>query len=729
MTTERPESTEITCPQCSNITEVTAGVDTFCPTCDYPLFWADPAQSAQRRAVQSAEVGDEGAAGDDDHVHSADEDDLDAEATDIICRKCAFRNSGNRTYCMRCGEELPPPEEWYREGETHVEAEDEPSLWRSGAFAGISALVVLAGAFLVLHFVFDQIWPNPTSETKVVVSGAEGITNTAVVMVGSPELPAISYYSDSDSGAGGGTSSSLNLVLCRNNQCVKRGTAFDIDPEGTPGKNGLAMVRVAGGPLVVYRREETGSLVALECGTIDCKDSLGTRRFFPVDEGGLSELEKKLAFAHSSLIAANLAAADVDGNINLSADAQKDPRAIRNLAGRMRVATQKIVSALDLLDSDTTASQEIKDSSRDIRPSVKAAADAADIAVESADKAVKSQADGLAQSVVDSETAEALRLTTTALETLIELNALEDLEKLAPTAFGAGFTPVMAVSGGVPLIVYTNDDHVLHMAFLCDDACLDDDGVINLNLGPKVAPESTLALAVPRAGTPYVASVDADQKLNLDRCLNVTCSTVEPQNSATQKRTASLDPIDLTDLNLMPISLKQNQVSMIINPNTLAPEIAFLRIDDGAKSLELRVLECDDQLCLAPTVSEQITSWVAAEGAEVPIGELVMGRGDKGLPVIAYRINNELFVAIECETCDSGWAKKRVDAGEEGGTNSGRFYPSNWLTLINKTSTGPVGYNLAISITGDTAVITHTDAVGTTLRATHVDLKKLRNDG
>lgn len=600
MTTERPESADITCPQCSNITEVSAGVDTFCPTCDYPLFWADPAQSTQRRAVQSAEVGaeDKSAEPEQDHDHPAEEDDLDAEATDIICRNCALRNPGNRTYCMRCGEELPPPEEWYREGETHVEVEPEPPLWRSLAVAGFVLFLGACGSFLLLHFKFDVIWPPQTFETKVLVENATGISTTAVVMVNEPRQPAISYYADSDPGIGAGNpGSSLNFVVCRDAFCLSDKLykeARDIDPEGTPGKYGLAMVRVAGGPMAVYRREETGTLVALECGTVGCNDNLGTRRFFPVDEGVTAE--------------------------------------------------------------------------------------------------------GITAKV------------------------------------GTGSDPSMVVSGGVPIVVYSDDEMKLQVAFLCGEYCNDDNGIINLTLMPvegEPYKASQATLAVPRAGRPYIAFIDSDGNLKMLRCDNVFCS-----KSENGKRTAQTTPIKFEAKTLDVDLADVKDLGMIINPDTLAPEIAIL-----GNNGRLIVLKCGSQLC--ESASEVIfVDEISAEDDELSAeddelsagdGEVVMARGNKGLPVLAYRKNGELFVATCTGNCTSQeWKHIRVDRVTDQAnknTNSGRLNVWDWHNWPwNDADQIDIGYNISMTVSNNIAVIAHTDSSMKMLRVTRVNMNLFLED-
>lgn len=280
MTTEEQgtpaEKVEITCPQCSTVSELKGGEHTFCPECDFPLFWADPAKSAVPPAVQSAVVGEEA-------VHNesaaAGEDDLDAQATDIICRNCALRNPGDRTYCMRCGHELPPPEEWFNPGEpVQVEAEPERPLWRSLVVPFFALIIVAAATLAVLHFGFQVFSSNPSVAITTIQSDDLVTGQIAIVMEGNPPVPVVSYYNAANG--------SLNVIVCSNPECTSVSTRTTVDTEGMPGQAGMAMAFISGGQVIIYRREATSSLIAVECGSVECDNRTGARGFIAIDEMG-----------------------------------------------------------------------------------------------------------------------------------------------------------------------------------------------------------------------------------------------------------------------------------------------------------------------------------------------------------------------------------------------------------------------------------------------------------
>ncbi|QOR70356.1 hypothetical protein IM660_17435 [Ruania alkalisoli] len=97
-------SREITCPECGTITVVGGGraASDFCPSCDYPLFWAQPS-----RAARPAEAETDGA------LNRAPGASGTTVASVIACPECAERNLASASTCVRCGSELhpaPPPE-------------------------------------------------------------------------------------------------------------------------------------------------------------------------------------------------------------------------------------------------------------------------------------------------------------------------------------------------------------------------------------------------------------------------------------------------------------------------------------------------------------------------------------------------------------------------------------------------------------------------------------------
>ncbi len=701
---EEPRRLAVTCPDCSTVTDLFESElsHTFCPTCDYPLFYTKESREISEAAERAAQEAP-GAASEEP------EEERDAQVTDRICTNCAKRNPGDRVYCMRCGHELPPPEEWYREDEAQVEAEPEPPLWHSAAFIGVSVVSVLIAAFLVLHFTpLDAIWPDQTYETKVVVSGAEGIANTSVVMVGDPQLPAIAYYSAKGSDPKK-PNDSLAFVICGNTQCSEDklgpgdipGKAFDVDPEGTPGKDGLAIVRISGSALAVYQRAETGALVAVECGTLGCDDSLGTRRFFPVDEGARSLLDA-VAFLDSGI--ANTSE-DLASFRDPTDDDADDLKAIaEDLRGLLVEFNDDWSSLLARVEIEGDAEDQSKDFAAAIVEAIRVATTAVsdpskdniDAAIQSADAAIG----------------------------ILERQPLEEI--VEDFVLDVGFDAIARVSGGVTVALYADRADDLHLAFLCDQACLDDDGVVNLRLGGARAPDGSMALAFPRAGAPYIAYVGKPEankpgNLRLDQCENVTCS----ETSAGSARGVEIDEISVADQdgNAITVSTGERQLGMIIDPDRLSPEIAYLT-DSG-----LWAFSCLSQPCTEPVEPVQIDS-------DAINSEIAMARGSNGLAVIAYRKKTDvdgdeadtLWVAVCRGPCDTpeSWTLEMVDDGEPDGTNQGRVWAHNWPGWpFRTTGSDDVGYNLSITVANDIAVVTHTDVTASKLRVTRIDLERL----
>lgn len=95
----------IACPECGTLTTVTLSrrdADDFCPSCDYPMFWARP---------QQAVVGP-GLEGDDARRRSPGASGSVHVAT-VPCPSCNELNLPGAWICVRCGGSMvvpPPPE-------------------------------------------------------------------------------------------------------------------------------------------------------------------------------------------------------------------------------------------------------------------------------------------------------------------------------------------------------------------------------------------------------------------------------------------------------------------------------------------------------------------------------------------------------------------------------------------------------------------------------------------
>lgn len=90
----------VTCPECGSIAHVRAGqrlASDFCPTCDYPLFWARPtAAAADAQDSPDARWRAPGASG-------------TAAVSTLGCPACAELNLPTALTCVRCGASMTPP--------------------------------------------------------------------------------------------------------------------------------------------------------------------------------------------------------------------------------------------------------------------------------------------------------------------------------------------------------------------------------------------------------------------------------------------------------------------------------------------------------------------------------------------------------------------------------------------------------------------------------------------
>jgi len=95
-----PDTLEVTCPECGSVSRVRASerlASDFCPTCDYPLFWARPSASATPdEESDDARWRAPGASG-------------AALASTLACPACAELNTPTAVRCVRCGADMTPP--------------------------------------------------------------------------------------------------------------------------------------------------------------------------------------------------------------------------------------------------------------------------------------------------------------------------------------------------------------------------------------------------------------------------------------------------------------------------------------------------------------------------------------------------------------------------------------------------------------------------------------------
>jgi hypothetical protein len=90
----------VTCPECGTVCYLRAGTrlaSDFCPTCDYPVFWARPSGPAP--------VAGSG----DDSLRRAPGASGAAAVATLACPVCSELNLPTAATCVRCGASMTPP--------------------------------------------------------------------------------------------------------------------------------------------------------------------------------------------------------------------------------------------------------------------------------------------------------------------------------------------------------------------------------------------------------------------------------------------------------------------------------------------------------------------------------------------------------------------------------------------------------------------------------------------
>lgn len=96
-----PAEVTIVCPECGTASAVSLArrdADDFCPTCDYPLFWARP----QDRTVAAQD-------GPDDARRRSPGASGALLLATVPCPVCAELNLPSAVVCIRCGADMVPP--------------------------------------------------------------------------------------------------------------------------------------------------------------------------------------------------------------------------------------------------------------------------------------------------------------------------------------------------------------------------------------------------------------------------------------------------------------------------------------------------------------------------------------------------------------------------------------------------------------------------------------------
>lgn len=190
---------EVICPQCGTVAELDEGQHAFCANCDFPLFWA----SRNETRDEAIEVMTAGGGEIDD----------DAKVTDIICRNCAERNPGDRSFCLKCGFELTRPEEEFDPEAPPALLLGDPEPPRSSGFLrGLVAMLLLVALGGGGYFGW-QYWETAhIPAISVATLDATGDTGyDTAIQIGEGE-PFIAYR---DAGA-----QALRVVRCKEANCA-----------------------------------------------------------------------------------------------------------------------------------------------------------------------------------------------------------------------------------------------------------------------------------------------------------------------------------------------------------------------------------------------------------------------------------------------------------------------------------------------------------------------------
>ncbi len=252
---------EVVCPQCGTVAELEEGQHGFCVNCDFPLFWAS------RNEVRDEVV----------EVMTAGEIEDDAKATDIICRNCAERNPGDRSFCLKCGFELTRPEEEFDPDQPPALLLGDPEPPRSNGFLrGLVAMLLLVAVGTGGYFGWQYWEAAHIPPIQVATLDATGDTGyDTAIQIGEGE-PFIAYR---DAGA-----KALKVLRCKQANCQgSQNQKVSLVSQGDPGHDILVDL-AQGAPIVIYRDGATKSMHVVRCGTFACDNSAGTRRFATVDD-------------------------------------------------------------------------------------------------------------------------------------------------------------------------------------------------------------------------------------------------------------------------------------------------------------------------------------------------------------------------------------------------------------------------------------------------------------
>lgn len=247
---------DIACPQCGTVTEIEEGEYSFCSNCDYPLFWAgkDEDRDAEKQAVAKAEI------------------DAEVAATDVICRTCAERNPGTRTFCLRCGAELlAPVAEPFNPEEPPLIAEFPPPRANETRILAAVVAVIAIGALAVGGFFGWQRFQERVQPVLIHTLDTGDTGYNAAVHFGEG-APVIAYRS---------ADKVLHYIRCEKTDCTGKLTKVALIRQGDPGHD--TSIDLVGPPMILYRDAAAKAMRAVRCGTFNCDNAEGNRRFNQID--------------------------------------------------------------------------------------------------------------------------------------------------------------------------------------------------------------------------------------------------------------------------------------------------------------------------------------------------------------------------------------------------------------------------------------------------------------
>ena len=225
------------------------------------MFWAgkDEDEDAEKQQVAKGEV------------------DAEVAATDVICRTCAERNPGTRTFCLRCGAELMlPVVEAFNPEDPPLIAEFPPPRANETRILAAVVAVIAFGALAVGGFFGWQRFEQRVQPVLIQTLDTDDTGYETAIHFGEG-APVIAYRS---------ADRVLHYIRCEKTDCSGKVTKVALIRQGDPGHD--TSIELVGPPLILYRDGAAKAMRAVRCGTFNCDNATGLRRFNQIDpdDGG-----------------------------------------------------------------------------------------------------------------------------------------------------------------------------------------------------------------------------------------------------------------------------------------------------------------------------------------------------------------------------------------------------------------------------------------------------------